>query len=78
MRLAEYVHRSDRADQKNCACFVALLWPALESQQHAHPLARIFDVLRHIQRGEFCFLDGMIFKRLPIQRQPLFFFAGFF
>ncbi len=34
------------------AGFVALLRAALEPQQHAQPRARIFDVLRHVERRE--------------------------
>ncbi len=48
---------------------------AVETEQHAQAGSRLFDVLRHVERGEFWFLAGMIFERLPVEGHALVFFT---
>ena len=39
----------------------------LQADEQAKSRAGVFEVFRHVERGEFRFLAGMIFERLPIQ-----------
>src|SRR5438309_1158363 len=40
---------------------------SLQADEQAKSRAGVFEVFRHVERGEFRFLAGMIFERLPIQ-----------
>ncbi len=55
---------------------VAFLGAAgVQAKQHAQPRAGVFDVLRHIERGELWLLARTIFQRLPVEREAFVFFA---
>ncbi len=48
---------------------------AIEAEQHAEARAGVFDVFRHVERGEFRLLAGMVFERFPVEGEAFVFFA---
>ena len=61
---------------EKCSGLVALLRAAaIEAEEGAKARARVFDGFRHVERGEFWLLAGMVFEHLPVESEALVFFA---